>query len=87
MPAKASRELRPSRFHCHPAFGGQDGWWLISSGWQSSGKPLETSRLLGHNASYQVLFDHYCALATRAQAEACFAICPPPTAAKIVSFA
>ena len=51
------------------------------------GSPLETSRLLGHKASDQVLFDHYRALATKAQAEAYFAICPPATAAKIVSFA
>ncbi len=50
------------------------------------GNPLETSRLLGHKASDQVLFDHYRALATKAQAEAYFAITPPPTAAKVVSF-
>lgn len=31
------------------------------------GNPLETSRLLGHKASDQVLFDHYRALATKAQ--------------------
>lgn len=42
------------------------------------GNPLETSRLLGHKASDQVLFDHYRALATKAQAEKYFAICPPP---------
>ena len=43
------------------------------------GNPLETSRLLGHKASDQVLFDHYRALATKAQAEAYFAIRPPAT--------
>jgi len=51
------------------------------------GNPLETSRLLGHKTSDQVLFDHYRALATKAQAEDYFAIHPPATAAKIVSFA
>ncbi len=51
------------------------------------GNPLETSRLLGHKASDQVLFDHYRALATKAQAEAYFAIRPPASAAKVVSFA
>jgi integrase len=51
------------------------------------GNPLETSRLLGHKASDQVLFDHYRALATKAQAEAYFAIQPPANAAKLVRFA
>ncbi len=51
------------------------------------GNPLETSRLLGHKASDQVLFDHYRALATKAQAEDYFAIRPPPNAGKVVSFA
>lgn len=51
------------------------------------GNPLETSRLLGHKASDQVLFDHYRALATKAQAEAYFAIRPPTDAAKVVAFA
>jgi integrase len=41
------------------------------------GNPLETSRQLGHKASDQVLFDHYRALATKAQAEKYFAIRPP----------
>lgn len=50
------------------------------------GNPLETSRQLGHKASDQVLFDHYRALATKAQAEAYFAIVPPADAAKIVKF-
>jgi integrase len=50
------------------------------------GNPLETSRLLGHKASDQVLFDHYRALATKAQAEAYFAIKPPANAAKVVAF-
>lgn len=51
------------------------------------GNPLETSRQLGHKASDQVLFDHYRALATKAQAEAYFAITPPPSAAKVLRFA
>ena len=51
------------------------------------GNPLETSRLLGHKASDQVLFDHYRALATKTQAEAYFAICPPAKAQKVVAFA
>jgi len=42
-----------------------------------SGNPLETSRLLGHKASDQVLFDHYRALVTKEHAEAYFAIYPP----------
>lgn len=50
------------------------------------GNPLETSRLLGHKASDQVLFDHYRALATKEQAQAYFAITPPADAAKIVKF-
>lgn len=48
--------------------------------------PLETSRLLGHKASDQVLFDHYRALATKANAEAYFGVRPPVDAAKIVRF-
>ncbi len=40
------------------------------------GNSLETSRQLGHKASDQVLFDHYRALATKAQAEKYFAIIP-----------
>ncbi len=40
------------------------------------GNSLETSRLLGHRASDQVLFDHYRALATKAQAARYFAIKP-----------
>lgn len=51
------------------------------------GNPLETSRLLGHKASDQVLFDHYRALATKAQAEAYFTIRAPANAAKVVKFA
>ena len=51
------------------------------------GNPLETARLLGHKASDQVLFDHYRALATKAQAEAFFAIMPPAQAGKVVKFA
>ena len=51
------------------------------------GNPLETSRQLGHKASDQVLFDHYRALATKAQAETYFAIKPPVNAAKVVKFA
>jgi integrase len=50
------------------------------------GNSLETSRLLGHKSSDQVLFDHYRALATKAQAEAYFAIRPPASAAKVVRF-
>jgi integrase len=51
------------------------------------GNPLETSRLLGHKASDQVLFDHYRALATKTAAEAYFSIRPPASGAKIVRFA
>ena len=51
------------------------------------GNPLETSRLLGHKASDQVLFDHYRALATKSQAETYFAVKPPANAAKVVRFA
>jgi len=42
-----------------------------------SGNPLETSRLLGHKASDQVLFDHYRALVTKEHAEAYFSLYPP----------
>ena len=51
------------------------------------GNPLETSRLLGHKASDQVLFDHYRALASKADAVAYFAITPPAKAGKVVKFA
>lgn len=51
------------------------------------GNPLETSRLLGHKASDQVLFDHYRALATKTQAEAYFAIRPPANAGIVLKFA
>lgn len=51
------------------------------------GNPLETARLLGHKASDQVLFDHYRALATKAQAEAYFAVQPPTSTEKFVRFA
>ena len=51
------------------------------------GNPLETSRLLGHRASDQVLFDHYRALATKAQAEAYFGITPPANKEQVVRFA
>ncbi len=43
------------------------------------GNSLETSRLLGHRASDQVLFDHYRALATKDQAARYFAIKPGET--------
>jgi len=42
-----------------------------------SGNPLETSRLLGHKASDQVLFDHYRALVSKEHAEAYFSLYPP----------
>ena len=51
------------------------------------GNPLETSRLLGHKASDQVLFDHYRALATKAHAEAFFSIMPAPQVKKVIRFA
>jgi integrase len=51
------------------------------------GNPLETSRLLGHKTSDQVLFDHYRALATKVQAEAYFAIIPPVKQGKVIQFA
>jgi len=41
-----------------------------------TGNSLETSRLLGHKASDQVLFDHYRALVTKEHAEAYFALYP-----------
>jgi integrase len=50
------------------------------------GNPLETSRLLGHKVSDQVLFDHYRALATKAQAEAYFAIRPKAERSKLIKF-
>jgi hypothetical protein len=50
------------------------------------GNPLETSRLLGHKASDQVLFDHYRALATKAHAEAYFSIRPPASAGNVLRF-
>jgi len=49
--------------------------------------PLETSRLLGHTANDQVLFDHYRALSTKADGLAFFAITPATTATKVVAFA
>jgi len=51
------------------------------------GNPLETSRLLGHKASDQVLFDHYRALATEEHAKEYFAILPPAKGEKVVQFA
>jgi len=51
------------------------------------GNPLETSRLLGHRSSDQVLFDHYRALATKPVGKAYFDITPPARAAKVVKFA
>ncbi|MDQ8198171.1 tyrosine-type recombinase/integrase [Pelagicoccus enzymogenes] len=39
---------------------------------------IETSRLLGHKSSDDVLFEHYRALATRESGEAFFSISPPP---------
>jgi integrase len=48
------------------------------------GDPLKTSRLLGHKASDQVLFDHYRALATKEEAKRYFEIAPAPQAGKIV---
>ncbi len=50
------------------------------------GNPLETSRLLGHKASDQVLFDHYRALATKAHAKAYFSIRPPAGVGNILKF-
>ena len=52
-----------------------------------TGAPLETSRLLGHTANDQVLFDHYRALSTKADGKAYFAITPATTATKVVAFA
>lgn len=51
------------------------------------GDSLETSRLLGHKASDQVLFDHYRALTTKEEAQNYFGIIPPATANKIIEFA
>ncbi len=51
------------------------------------GNPLVTSRLLGHKASDQVLFDHYRALAKKETATKYFSIRPPASAGKIVRFA
>ena len=50
------------------------------------GNPLETSRLLGHKASDQVLFDHYRALASKEQAKQFFEITPPAGAGNFVRF-
>ncbi|WP_156469116.1 tyrosine-type recombinase/integrase [Cephaloticoccus primus] len=50
------------------------------------GNPLETSRLLGHKASDEVLFSHYRALVTKEQAERYFAISPPKTAGNVLQF-
>ena len=47
--------------------------------------PLETSRLLGHKASDQVLFDHYRALATRADGDNYFSIMPPQNLGKVIN--
>ena len=52
-----------------------------------TGAPLETSRLLGHTANDQVLFDHYRALTTKSDGEAYFDITPNSTATKVVAFA
>ena len=51
------------------------------------GNPLETSRLLGHKSSDQVLFDHYRALASKEHAKAYFDIMPPVMRGKVVRFA
>jgi len=51
-----------------------------------SGNPLETSRLLGHKASDQVLFDHYRALVSKERAEAYFSIYPPKSEGNILRF-
>lgn len=51
------------------------------------GNSLETSRLLGHRASDQVLFDHYRALATKEQAERYFALVPSVSSTNLLSFA
>jgi len=50
------------------------------------GNPLETSRLLGHKASDQVLFDHYRALVTKAKGERYFALYPPKSGRNILRF-
>ena len=81
-------------------FGANDAKGVWQSTWENNamrhsfgsyhyalhGNPLETARLLGHKASDQVLFDSYRALATKAHAEAFFAISPPATAGKLVRF-
>lgn len=80
----------------HAGFGSVDenGKWV--SGWDTNamrhsfgsyhytlhGNPLETSRQLGHKASDQVLFDHYRALATKAEGQAFFSITPPASQTK-----
>jgi len=51
-----------------------------------NGNPLETSRLLGHKASDQVLFDHYRALVTREQGERYFSIYPPESEGNLLRF-
>jgi integrase len=94
-------QKRFRHLQCFAGFGEKDAKGEWHSTWENNamrhsfgsyhyalhGNPLETSRLLGHKASDQVLFDHYRALATKAQAEAYFAICPPANAAKVVKFA
>lgn len=85
---------------CLAGFGRKDEKGVWHSTWQNNamrhsfgsyhfalhGDSLETSRLLGHKASDQVLFDHYRALATKAQGGAYFAIRPPASAAKVIQF-
>ena len=41
-----------------------------------TGDSLRTASLLGHKSNDQVLFDHYRALTTKAEAEKYFAIIP-----------
>src|SRR5581483_479019 len=42
-----------------------------------TGDSMKTAALMGHKANDQVLFDHYRALATKADGEAYFGILPP----------
>lgn len=49
------------------------------------GNPIETARILGHKTDDRVLFDHYRALASKAQGETYFAILPK-SLGKVVAF-
>jgi hypothetical protein len=77
--ASATAEARRRRAFCRQAC-------APSCRQPAHSNPIETSCLLGHKASDQVLFDHYRALATKAQVESYFALRPSASAVKVVRF-